>query len=409
MFLRDIDPVLVSLSYRKSVMQDYLERGETRQTSDYITVVGDSSTGGSPSPWTNQGSDEEVDIATHLRLRGDHSRLRLVSVPGGGHHGVQPLVWGQRERQQSVDHIVQQIKLLRKLRRFDMDETVKESTTRKAIRISRRSNASGVRTNKKVEEYRRNHRCFDRALFCMSPGHPVRRLANHILNAQLPEPAFKTPSSSRVKRQLQRIWYYFLLVVSIFPFFKWFMLLTTTGLITMQFVENTDTANDTHYQSDAAYKATSDCLFVVLTLGELILKIVANGFLFNPYAAISSVFDVLDWVIVMATFVRFIILVTAPALLENYRLRLNWGLAFLLVLWSLRPLRIISIVPQVHEVLTDVWRGRKKFFYAVVLFIGFVFIFSSLSTQLFSGSLGKCNDIDVLKEVRTTHVAVSLI
>lgn len=381
-------------------MQEYLERGETRQTGDYITVVGGSSKGGSLSPWRNQRSDEEEeDFAVHLRLQREESRLRLVSAPDDGRQDMRPLIWGQRERQQSVGHIVQQIKLLRKLRRFDVSETVKESTTRNAIRISRRSNTSGVRTNKKVEEYRRNHRCFDRALFCMPPGHPVRKFANRILNAQLSEPALKTTGSSRVRRHLQRVWYYFLYVVSIFPFFKWFMLLTTVALMIMQFVEGLD-----YTTSSPAFKATGDGLFVVLTLAELILKIIAHGLLFNPYAAISSVFDVMDWVIVMATFVRFIVLIVYPTALEqqNFNLRQNWEVAVLLVLWSLRPFRIISIVPQVREVLTDVWRGRKKFFFAIILFIGFVFIFSSLFTQIFSGALGKCNDIDVWKQVRTS-------
>ena len=378
-------------------MLEYLERGETKRTGDYITVVGGNAKRAPLAPWQNQGSDdEEEDMAVRYRLRGDQSGLRLVSTSDTGRRGVRPMAWGQRERQQSVGHIIQQIKLLRKLRRFDVSETVKESTTRKAIRISRRSNTSGGRANQKVEEYRRNHRCFDRALFCMPPDHPVRKLADRILNAQLPEPAPKTPSASRIKRYLQRIWYYFLFVVSIFPFFKWFILLTTVGLITMQFVEGLGETS-----SSATFKATGDALFVVVTLSELILKIVAHGLLFNPYAAISSVLDVLDWIIVVATFVRFLVVIIAHDVLKTYTLRLNWGMAFLLVLWSLRPLRIISIVPQVREVLTDVWRGRQKFFFAVVLFVGFVFFFSSLTTQLFSGSLGKCNDIDVLEEVRT--------
>ena len=399
MFIYDL--ALVSPSYRKSVMQEYLERGETRRTGEYITVVGASSKEVPLSPWKNQGSDEEEeDFPVRLRLQEEQSRLRLVSAPDGSRQDMRPLVWGQRERQQSVGHIVQQIKLLRKLRRFDVSETVKESTTRKAIGISRRSNTSGVRKNKKVEEYRRNHRCFDRALFCMSPGHPVRRFANRILNAQLPEPTLKTTSSSRVRRNLQRFWYYILYVVSIFPFFKWFMLLTTVALMIMQFAEGLNCIT-----SSPAFKATGDGIFVVLTLGELTLKIVAHGLLFNPYAAISSVFDVMDWVIVIATFVRFIVLIVVnPTAIEqqNFNLRQNWAVAILLVLWSLRPFRIISIVPQVREVLTDVWRGRKKFFFAVILFVAFVFIFSSLFTQLFSGALGKCNDIDVWKEVRTS-------
>ena len=403
MFICDL--ALVSPSYRKSVMQEYLERGESRRTGEYITVVGGSSKGVSLSPWKNQGSDEEEeDFAIHFRLQEEQSRLRLVSTPDSGGRDMRPLIWGQRERQQSVGHLVQQIKLLRKLRRFDVSETVKESTTRKAIRISRRSNTSGVRKNKKVEEYRRNHRCFDRALFCMSPGHPFRRFANRILYTQLPEPALKTTSSSRVRRNLQRFWYYVLYVVSVFPFFKWFMLLTTVALMIMQFMEGLYDCT-----SSPAFKATGDGLFVVLTLGELILKIVAHGLFFNPYAAISSVFDVMDWVIVMATFVRFIVLIVYPTALEpqNFNLRQNWEVALLLVLWSLRPFRIISIVPQVREVLTDVWRGRKKFFFAIILFIGFVFIFSSLFTQLFSGALGKCNDIDVWKEVRTSQFYLS--
>ena len=378
-------------------MEEYLEQGETKRTDDYITVVGSSAETARLSPWEFQGlDDEDEDASIRYRLRGDENRLRLVSTSDSGRRGLQPMVWGQRERQQSVGHIIQQIKLLRKLRRFDVNKAIQESPTRQAIRFSRRLNAE-TRTNRKVEEYRRNHRCFDRALFCMPPGHPVRKLANRILNAQLPEPVPRTPSSSRVMRYLQRFWYYFLFVVSIFPFFKWFILLTTVGFITMQFTEDLN-----EHTSKVSFKAIGDALFVVFTLSELILKILAHGLFFNPYAAISSIFDVLDWIIVVATFMRFIVLIVVPDDINNYNMRQYVAMAFLLVFWSLRPLRIISIVPQVREVLTDVWRGRKIFLFAFVLFIGFVFIFSSLSTQLFSGALGKCNDPDVLLEVRPT-------
>ena len=62
---------------------------------------------------------------------------------------------------------------------------------------------------------------------------------------------------------------------------------------------------------------------------------------------------------------------------------------------QIRPLRLISLIPSMRQVLYDVILGWRKFLQAVVLLTGFIFMFASLGVQLFAGvdsPQSFCND-----------------
>ena len=101
--------------------------------------------------------------------------------------------------------------------------------------------------------------------------------------------------------------------MSFFPYFTWVLLIITVTTIAVQIREFT--------QVNTTYVWLTDILFVAATLTELILKvscyllytmhlnslvlllqILAKGLFLNPNAAISSIWDLLDWIIVVATF-----------------------------------------------------------------------------------------------------------
>lgn len=61
----------------------------------------------------------------------------------------------------------------------------------------------------------------------------------------------------------------------------------------------------------------------------------------------------------------------------------------------MRPLRLISLIPSMRQVLDDVLLGWRKFLQAALLLAGFVFMFASLGVQLFAGEHSPqsfCND-----------------
>ena len=55
---------------------------------------------------------------------------------------------------------------------------------------------------------------------------------------------------------------------------------------------------------------------------------------------------------------------------------------FLLVLRALRPLRLISLLPSMRRVISDVLLGWRDFGKAVVILFSFVFMFASLGVQV---------------------------
>ena len=67
----------------------------------------------------------------------------------------------------------------------------------------------------------------------------------------------------------------------------------------------------------------------------------------------------------------------------------------LLFFRQIRPVRLISLIPSMRQVIDDVLLGWKKLLQAAVLLIFFVFMFASLGVQLFAGERspqGFCND-----------------
>ena len=71
----------------------------------------------------------------------------------------------------------------------------------------------------------------------------------------------------------------------------------------------------------------------------------------------------------------------------------------LLFFRQIRPVRVISLVPSMRQVLDDVLLGWKKLLQAAVLLSLFIFMFASLGVQLFAGvgsPQGFCNDISMI-------------
>jgi len=143
--------------------------------------------------------------------------------------------------------------------------------------------------------------------------------------------------------------------------------------------------NRTRLYEDTVYLAL-DCIFVLITLFELLLKVVAYGLFCGPRRVVHSVWDLISWVIVLSTIV---VLAVDPEIPDTS------GKAVLLYLWALRPIRIISIVPPMRQGIVDILKGKLNFLMAFILLGGFLFMFTSLGVQLFQGEFKFCNDFNV--------------
>ena len=85
---------------------------------------------------------------------------------------------------------------------------------------------------------------------------------------------------------------------------------------------------------------------------ELTLKIFADGFFFTPHALMRDVSGVVDVVFFL---ISLIFLSWLPK-----RIPANSAAQFLMLLRSTRPLRIISLVPDMRKVVYEVCRGFKE-------------------------------------------------
>ncbi|CAI8036576.1 Sodium leak channel non-selective protein [Geodia barretti] len=279
----------------------------------------------------------------------------------------------------------------------------------------RRSQDTSQPVEDEFDQYRAKYRLFDSALFIMSPDNRLRRFCRAVLTRQMSEPPFVRTRLTPVNLIKNRFSYYIRYLVSRLPYFSWLMVMITLSAIAVQLAElqtrfgrpaniilNTTTTSDVRVPVDMepVYFWTADFLFVLFTLVELTLKILANGFFLNPDAAIRSVWDVMDWVVVISSAAVLILNTSVCGAAVRQTLALSHLPLYLVVLLcvrALRPLRAISLVPQMRRVIYDVLLGWKQLLFGVLVLLFAIFMFASLGVQLFAGDYPEgpqafCND-----------------
>lgn len=121
---------------------------------------------------------------------------------------------------------------------------------------------------------------------------------------------------------------------------------------------------------------------------EFIVKVVADGFIFTPNAYLLSVWNMLDF------FVLLTLLVNVGAALSPSTIATS---RFTRSLKAFRALRLINLSETMRQTFYDVMIiGASLIFDASVLTLLYIIPFSVWGQNLFSGLLYSCNDGDVL-------------
>ena len=93
----------------------------------------------------------------------------------------------------------------------------------------------------------------------------------------------------------------------------------------------------------------------------------------------------MDWAVVLSTSATLIIYTvtcgSAPQQTVVFT-RLPAYFRILLCLRALRPLRMISLIPQMRRVISDVVLGWKRLLLGVLILFFFIFMFASLGVQV---------------------------
>lgn len=239
-----------------------------------------------------------------------------------------------------------------------------------------------------------------------------RKLCKMILETKHSVSPAAQKHKSHVKVALNKVVFVIRSVISQLPYFTWFMLFVTASLVIAQLVQLLDDFKET---VDSSYNYTDSCeshenscrknlyhdavyiamdiIFVLLTITELSLKAVAYGLFCGPHHMIHSMWDLISWLIVFGTVVVLAKNYPVPPILPPNHI--DYLAAFMLFLWALRPIRIISIVPPMRQGVVDILKGKLNFLVAFIILGGFLFMFASLGEQLFQGLFKFCNDFNI--------------
>lgn len=259
--------------------------------------------------------------------------------------------------------------------------------------------------NTMLDEYLKKRPYINRSFFVFHNDSNFRKLCKMILEANLSSAAAQR-GNSKVKVILNKIIFVIRSVISQLPYFTWIMLFATASLVIIQLNQLQDNFGDntTHNSSNNSSKCrkhlyhvgnvyvAADIVFIFLTVTELSLKAVAYGMFCGPRRLIHSIWDLISWLIVFGTVVVLACDYTVPPVSPTKHI--NYFAAFMLFLWALRPIRIISIVPPMRQGVADILKGKLNFLMAFILLGGFLFMFASLGVQLFHDKFKFCNDLN---------------
>lgn len=266
-----------------------------------------------------------------------------------------------------------------------------------------------------LDEYLKKRPYINWSFFVFRTDNNFRKLCKMFLEAKLNVPsAAAQKDNNPVKDVLNKVIFLMRSVISQLPYFTWFMLFVTTALVIMQLHQlehdcsnnasnsssnnssncssDTNSCRKTLYHHDGFYRGM-DITFVFFTVFELSLKAIAYGLFCGPHRVVHSIWDLISWLIVIGTVV---------VLANDYHIppismpgnHINGLAVFMLFLWALRPMRIMSIVPAMRRAIVDILEGKLNFLMAFILLGGFLFMFASLGEQLFQGKFRFCNDVN---------------
>jgi hypothetical protein len=126
---------------------------------------------------------------------------------------------------------------------------------------------------------------------------------------------------------------------------------------------------------------TLDYIFLVIFSIEMVLKIIAMGFVMKPHSYLRDPWNILDFTVVVL------------GLLTLFDLGGGSNVNSIRVVRILRPLRTINSVPGMRGLVMTLLNSLPQMFNILILFMFTLVIFGTVGIQLFQGSfIGRCVD-----------------
>ena len=218
----------------------------------------------------------------------------------------------------------------------------------------------------------RKYPTYDRTFWVFPQTNPLRRLCQKIVRPSGGERIFGTPPSDVAHTLLQLA-----------------ILLAVLGNVVSEAIATPLYRRDyymKHGPVRGAWFNVTDATFGLLLVVEFLIKIIADGFLFTPNAYIRSIWNILDFVVMVGVVVNV-----------TFTLVFVSGLSrFIRALKALQALRFMTLIEKMRSTFEDlILAGFTRILDAAVLAVLYLIPFSVWGTNIFSGLMNECNDTSV--------------
>lgn len=221
-------------------------------------------------------------------------------------------------------------------------------------------------------DFIRDHPTYDKTFWIFSQKNPLRHACQKLVAPANGERIFGTPPSPIAH-----------------PIFQLILLLIVIAGIVVEWIA-TPLYRRTWYKDHGLIRGSwfdiAETAFGLSLFVEFLIKIIADGFLFTPNAYIRSIWNVLDFFIM----VGLVINVTTGLIFVGGLSRLTRSLK------ALRALRLITLVEKMRSTFESlIIFGATRIFDAAMLAILYMIPYAVWGTNIFAGLMDSCNDTGV--------------
>ncbi|KAF8548118.1 hypothetical protein OG21DRAFT_1489654 [Imleria badia] len=234
------------------------------------------------------------------------------------------------------------------------------------------SKSSGDTHRTQTIELIRRHPSYDKVFWFFPQTNRLRRLCQKIVNPSGGERIFGTSPSDVAH-----------------TFFQLAIFLAVLGNVATEAIATPLYRRNYYMQHGpvrGAWFHVTEATFGLILVVEFLIKIIADGLLFTPNAYIRSIWNILDFVIMVGIVVNV-----------SFTLVFVSGLSrFIRALKALQALRFMTLIDKMRSTFENlILAGFIRILDAAVLAVLYLIPFSVWGTNIFAGLMNECNDTSV--------------
>ncbi|KAJ2913591.1 hypothetical protein MD484_g6822, partial [Candolleomyces efflorescens] len=221
-------------------------------------------------------------------------------------------------------------------------------------------------------DFMRDHPSYDKVFWIISQKNWVRKMCQKVVQPARGERIFGQPYSPIA-----------------LPIFQLIILLTVIGGIVVESIA-TPLYRRNFYEKNGFIRGSwfdiAEASFGLVLFVEFLIKIIADGYIFTPNAYMRSIWNVLDFVIMIGIIVN----VTTGLIFIGGLSRITRSLK------ALRALRLVTLIDRMRNTFQNlIISGAIRIMDAAVLAILYMIPYAVWGLNIFAGRMNSCNDGDV--------------